>query len=114
MLCATGISLQGLGRASVCAIRSYARMVSLTFRRVNGEYSDCLAVAVLTIPVSYCTMDYILLATLVGLYLLLLITYDIACQYHKNFLKRMPDFPPCMQLKPDIATKVRWAIPKKH
>lgn len=65
-------------------------------------------------PISYCTMDYILLATLAGSYLLLFITYDIACQYYKNFLKRMQDFPPCMQLKSDVAPKVQWAIPKKH
>lgn len=59
-------------------------------------------------------MDYILLATLIGSYLLLFVTYDIACQYHKNFLKHMRDFPLCMQLQSDTAANVRWAIPKKH
>lgn len=59
-------------------------------------------------------MDYVLLATLVGTLLMLMVTYDLACQYYKNFRKRMAEFPPCMQLKHDIAQDMRWAIPKKH
>lgn len=56
-----------------------------------------------------------IVSTLVRVYLtLLLICYDIACQYHKKFFKRIGDhFPEEVQL--DTArTKIQWAIPKKH
>lgn len=59
-------------------------------------------------------MDYILLATLIGTSAALFVTYDIACQYMKNFPKRNEDFPPCMQLPRQHALAIRWAIPKMH
>lgn len=59
-------------------------------------------------------MDYVLLSGLIGTILLLLITYDIACQYYRHFLERMAAFPPHMQLNPQTAQMLRWAIPKKH
>lgn len=62
----------------------------------------------------YYSVDYIVLSTLIGMTTLLLISYDIACQYSKNFAKRGSDFPPCMRLQPETAENLRWAIPKKH
>lgn len=59
-------------------------------------------------------MDYILLATLIGTCLMLFVTYDLACQYYKNFLRRMSAFPPCMKLDTTTTENMRWAIPKKH
>ncbi|TCD62334.1 hypothetical protein EIP91_007053 [Steccherinum ochraceum] len=62
----------------------------------------------------YCNMDYLLLSTLIGFTLmLLLISYDIACQYHKNFEKRMKTYRSRIQFPLQEST-VRWAIPKKH
>ena len=59
-------------------------------------------------------MDYIFLASLVGVTLLVFLTYDIVCQYHKNLIKRMREFPPCMRLSGHTASQLRFAIPKKH
>lgn len=56
-----------------------------------------------------------IISTLVGVHIVfLLICYDIACQYHKKFPKRISDhFSPEIQLNiSDI--KIQWAIPKKH
>ena len=58
-------------------------------------------------------MDFIIFAVLVGVILpWIFITYDIGCQWSKNFRARMSDFPEHMQLNP--ATKVNVAIPSWH
>lgn len=59
-------------------------------------------------------MDYIFFATLLGvIFLILLISYDIACQWQRNLLKRMVEFPEAMRF--DAAAKtLRFAILKKH
>ena len=58
-------------------------------------------------------MDYIIFAALVGIILpWIFITYDIGCQWSKNFRARMSDFPETMQLNP--ATRVDIAIPSWH
>ena len=44
---------------------------------------------------------------------MLLVSYDIACQWHKNLGKRIEAFPDSMKL--DLAAShTRYAIPKKH
>lgn len=55
------------------------------------------------------------MSTLWGIwYILILISYDIACQFYKNFFKRMmKNFPPTMQLDTD-PSNISWAVPKKH
>ncbi|KAL0563357.1 hypothetical protein V5O48_018711, partial [Marasmius crinis-equi] len=61
----------------------------------------------------YCNMDYIALAALVGCPLLLVIfSYDIACQWMINFFFWMADFPEHMHLPPDM--EVLFKIPKWH
>lgn len=62
----------------------------------------------------YCSIDYILLCTLIGTVTTLFVTYDIACQYSKNFARRVAEFPPCMRLAQVLVETIRWAIPKKH
>ena len=59
-------------------------------------------------------MDYIFFATLASITLLVFLTYDIVCQYHKNLLKRMQEFPSHMQLPEQTASQLQFAIPKKH
>ena len=55
-------------------------------------------------------MDFIFFAAIVGITLLrIVITYDIICQWSKNFGKRMADFPEEMRI-PEY-TKVDVAIP---
>jgi hypothetical protein len=61
----------------------------------------------------YCNVDFIILAALVGIMLLrIVLTYDIACQWSKNFHKRMEEFPPEMQISE--TTKVDVAVPSWH
>ncbi|KAM6492909.1 hypothetical protein JOM56_011043 [Amanita muscaria] len=61
----------------------------------------------------YCNIDYTLLSSLVGLALLrIVITYDIACQWSKNFLRRMEQFPSHMRLCP--GTEVAVGVPSWH
>ncbi|KAI0083018.1 hypothetical protein BDY19DRAFT_901053, partial [Irpex rosettiformis] len=62
----------------------------------------------------YCSMDYILLCTLIGTSVAVFLTYDIACQYSKHFARRVAEFPPCMRLDVARVDSIRWAIPKKH
>lgn len=59
-------------------------------------------------------MDYILLTTLTGTVTPLFISYDIACQYSKNFGRRVKEFPSGMQLDESRVNSIQWAIPKKH
>ena len=61
----------------------------------------------------YCNVDFIVLAALIGVTLLrIVLTYDIACQWLKNFRKRMEEFPPDMQILD--ATKCDVAVPGWH
>lgn len=61
----------------------------------------------------YCSMDFIIFATLVGVILpWIFITYDIGCQWSKNFRSRMSNFPEQMQINPE--TRVDVAIPSWH
>ena len=58
-------------------------------------------------------MDYIVFATLLGIALMLLLSYDVACQWHKKLATRVKDLPP--RIRVDLSEKtVRYAIPKKH
>lgn len=58
-------------------------------------------------------MDFIILSALIGVILPhIIISYDIMCQWSKNFLKRMAEFPVEMQINPDIVVDV--AIPTWH
>ncbi len=59
-------------------------------------------------------MDYLVFNTLLGIIIMiLLLSYDIACQWSKRFWIRAKDFPKEMQPSPAIK-HVRFAIPKKH
>ncbi len=53
-------------------------------------------------------------STILGVTLMILISYDIACQWHKKLARRaLEDLPPHIQT--DISgLSLRYAIPKKH
>ena len=59
-------------------------------------------------------MDYAFLSTLIGIILMVLLSYDLACQYYKNLLRRIPGFPEYMRPPEHIAQNMRFVIPKKH
>lgn len=59
-------------------------------------------------------MDFIVLSMLSGVVMLhLLLIYDIACQWSKNFMRRMRNFPPNLHLSVQPQNIV-YAIPKGH
>ncbi|ESK82193.1 hypothetical protein Moror_14446 [Moniliophthora roreri MCA 2997] len=61
----------------------------------------------------YGNMDYILLSSVLGCVLvLIIISYDIACQWGKGFCTRMEKMPECLHL-PE-ALKIKFKVPKFH
>jgi hypothetical protein len=61
----------------------------------------------------YANMDFVVMASLAGLTLLLLtISYDIACQWKIHFKERLEKLPDDMQLPPDV--KLQCALPVWH
>ncbi|KAI0037791.1 hypothetical protein FA95DRAFT_1585548 [Auriscalpium vulgare] len=64
----------------------------------------------------YCNMDYMVLSSLAmtaaGIKRFV-ISYDIACSYHKNFASRMIKHPPERRL-PLNEMDIEWAVPKFH
>ena len=58
-------------------------------------------------------MDFLILSALIGIILpWIFITYDITCQWSKNFCNCMAKFPKHMRINPN--TKVDVAIPSWH
>jgi hypothetical protein len=58
-------------------------------------------------------MDFLIFSALVGIILpWIFITYDIGCQWSKNFLSHMAEFPEKMRIK--LGTKVDIIIPSWH
>ncbi|KAI3605284.1 hypothetical protein WG66_013037 [Moniliophthora roreri] len=61
----------------------------------------------------YGNMDYILLSAIIGCVLaLIVISYDIACQWGKGFRERMKKMPQHLHLREDI--KLKFKVPKFH
>jgi Kyakuja-Dileera-Zisupton transposase len=63
----------------------------------------------------YANMDFIVLYTLIGVTILLLVlSYDIICQWATNFKLRIPQFPSFMRIPPEIFVIIKYVIPKFH
>ncbi|KAJ7211675.1 hypothetical protein GGX14DRAFT_564905 [Mycena pura] len=61
----------------------------------------------------YSNMDYLWFSSLMGITLLSIIaSYDIACQWFRNFWERMKTLPTAMQLPPFVS--VQFKVPKFH
>ncbi|KAJ7065998.1 hypothetical protein B0H15DRAFT_743445, partial [Mycena belliarum] len=61
----------------------------------------------------YSNMDYIWFSSVMGITLLLIVaSYDIACQWSRHFWERMKKMPSHMQLP--SGTKVQFKVPKFH
>ncbi|KAF8869040.1 hypothetical protein BD779DRAFT_1458501 [Infundibulicybe gibba] len=58
-------------------------------------------------------MDFIFLSSIAKMTLpMITISYDIACQWHKNFLTRMKDMPLNLQIPPH--DQLRYCVPNFH
>ncbi|KAJ7870848.1 hypothetical protein B0H13DRAFT_2236440 [Mycena leptocephala] len=61
----------------------------------------------------YSNMDYLWFSSVMGTMLLAIVaSYDIACQWFRNFWERMKALPPEMQIPTSV--KVRFKVPKFH
>lgn len=61
----------------------------------------------------YCNVDYVVFSALIAFQLrLLVLSYDIACQWSKNLSKRSQEYPQEMQL--DSRVKTTCVIPRWH
>jgi Kyakuja-Dileera-Zisupton transposase len=92
-------------------------MERVIYRRENGMFSSISFASELNGTkrgnVRYCNMDYIILSALAGVKLArVVITYDIGCQWCKNFRRRMEAL--ADDLKVDPATFVEVGIPSWH
>lgn len=110
-----GYAVTGCGLV-VCARHSFVRkngagdlqkgerhVTSAVFRYIMANHT----------PSRYCNMDFIALSALSGTQAQrVVITYDIACQWSKNFRARMAEFPESMQLNPSV--KIDAAVPSFH
>ncbi len=61
----------------------------------------------------YGIMDYLFFSTILGAAFLILLSYDIACQWHKKLWKRAKNLPEDIRKDADDIN-IRFAIPKKH
>jgi len=60
-------------------------------------------------------MDFLVLFTLTGVIITsLMISYDIVCQWSRNFKARLLQFPPHMQLSRSVLDTIKYVIPKFH
>ncbi|KAJ7181393.1 hypothetical protein C8R43DRAFT_1083776 [Mycena crocata] len=61
----------------------------------------------------YCNMDYLFFSSVMGVtWLSIIASYDIACQWFRNFATRMAAMPENMRLP--AATKIQFKVPKFH
>ncbi|KAJ3476363.1 hypothetical protein NLI96_g11205 [Meripilus lineatus] len=62
----------------------------------------------------YCNMDYILMSSLVfSMVLIIVASYDIACQFFKNFFSRITSLPEKIQFQGQVPTIIP-KVPKAH
>jgi hypothetical protein len=60
-------------------------------------------------------MDFILFYTLIEITIILLIlSYDIACQYSRNLMKRVAHLPSYMRIPANVFVNIKYVIPKFH
>ena len=83
------------------------------FKLVKGKPASLSSLQLL-IHSRYLNTDYVYLKSLLATALILLvISYDIACQWHKNFWERMKIFPP-EEVLPDSVRSIKYLVPKFH
>ena len=96
-------------------IRLSAKMVLVICKRARSEYyvANQSRNADLWFNPRYCNVDFIIFSALVGIMLsMLVITYDIACQWSKNLQKRMQEFPEHMRIPQTM--EIRCGVPSWH
>ena len=90
-----------LGTLCAPVIHLLARAVLQTLRKERSNYGcHVILVGQLISKCRYCSMDYVLLSTLMGITIaMLVVSYDVACQWSINFASHLAVFPVAMQFK---------------
>ena len=85
-----------------------------TFKQAKGRVTLTFLFLLLLILTRYLNSDYIFLKTLFATAIMLLvISYDITCQWHKNLWEQMKIFPPEEALSNNVKS-VLFLVPKFH
>jgi hypothetical protein len=88
-------------------------MVLEMFKLVKGKPTSLSSLQLL-IHSRYLNMDYVYLKSLFATALIfLVVSYDIACQWHQKFWERMKIFP-SEEALPDNIRSIKYLIPKFH
>ena len=110
----------GLVELTVPGMVSSGQMGLLTYSEVNGKpiMSRCPVATYLTDTIRYSNMDFALLSTLTpsinaGISRVL-VSYDIACQWHKNFQARITSYTAFPPLQLSMLKYWKVAVPKFH
>jgi len=109
------LPLQELGQLFVHGTISSFQTESLTYRRVKG---NCTVISYLDASnlskYRYANMDYAFFSAMQhSTYKALNVSYDIACQWHKNLWARMSALPSSLQMQ-HTDMHVRFFVPKFH
>jgi len=68
-----------------------------------------------TVPTSYINMDYLFFSTLqLTLVLMIVVSYDVVCQWYKKLWHRMKTFPHTWHVDHKGHTSVTFLVPKFH
>lgn len=74
----------------------------LVFRGLIGSYSQC-------------NMDFIFTSSIINVGLrMVCISYDVSCQWFKNFRTRLPKLPAALQPPPALLNSLNALVPKFH
>src|SRR5262245_54175301 len=108
-----GFLVLGLALWTAHVIISSVPVQSATFRRANGESYYCNCHHDLTDP-RYVNMDFLFFKTLQFIMVsLLVVSYDIACQWSKNLRHRMSAYPSSLHIVNALLTLL-FLVPKFH
>ena len=89
-------------------------MVPETFRRGNSKIDlFWVLISLLTFLFRYCKMDYLFLSSILGLLALqlLILLYNIACQWSRNFSRRLEAMPANLRTSMPL---ILFKVPKFH
>lgn len=109
-----GYSVTGVG-AVICSRHSFVRPNGVGDLQKGERLIFSFSAELISLFSSrYANMDYIFLASIMGLILTyLFISYDIACQWSRNLRSRVEAFPPAIQSS-FLSPIVHFFVPKFH
>jgi hypothetical protein len=109
------IKLLVWGGLFVLGMPWYAKMDLVIYKKEKGWQLQQFRQDQALNAFRYANMDFIMLSILVNVFIFwLTLSYDIACQWSRNFRKKVGQFPAWMQLLATVLDSIRYVIPKFH